>query len=109
MITGLKTKQPGWPEILAGLVTFALLLFAFALGFAQLPVDRPVLQGVVGSTAGGFAGVGAFFVAYGLRIRTLPAFGFRRVSSRWLVIGIAAKPKSASPDRSAAKISGTPA
>lgn len=88
MISGKKTKQPGWFEILTGLGTFAVLLFAFALGFSQLPADRPVLQGVVGSTAGGFAGVGAFVAACGLRIRTLPPFGFRRVASRWLVIAV---------------------
>jgi membrane protease YdiL (CAAX protease family) len=86
MIGGVKTKQPGWPEIVTGLVTFAVLLFAFALGFSQLPADRPVLQGVVGSAAGGIAGVGAFIAAYGVRIRSLPPFGFGRVATRWLVI-----------------------
>ncbi|MBB4858800.1 membrane protease YdiL (CAAX protease family) [Novosphingobium chloroacetimidivorans] len=86
MTDGVRTMRPGWPEIVAGLVTFAVLLFAFALGFSQLPADRPVLLGVVGSTVGGFAGVGAFVAACGLRIRTLPPFGFRRVASRWLVI-----------------------
>ncbi len=86
MTNRVKTMQPGWPEIVTGLVTFAMLLFAFALGFSQLPADRPVVQGVVGSTAGGIAGVGAFFAAFGLRIRTLPPFGFRRVAPRWLVI-----------------------
>lgn len=45
-----------------------------------------MLQGVVGSTAGGFAGVSAFAAACGLGIRALPAFGVWTVAPRWLLI-----------------------
>jgi membrane protease YdiL (CAAX protease family) len=51
-----------------------------------LPSNDPVVLGVVGSTAGGFVGVGAFTAAYSLRIRNLRSFGFRPVSPRWLLI-----------------------
>ena len=65
-----------------------MLLLGFALIYGQLPKDQLVLQGVVGSTAGGFAGVGAFAAAFGLRIRTLRPFGFRPVPPRWLVTAV---------------------
>lgn len=86
MIADHQWERPGWPEILIGLVAYALLLFAFALLMGFLPQNDPVLLGVVGSTAGGFVGVGAFAAAYSLRIRALRPFGFRPVSRRWLVI-----------------------
>lgn len=83
-----RVQQPGWPEILVGLATFLVLLVpaALAVGFLQ---DRPVLQGVVGSTAGGLAGVGGFAAALGLRIRALGPFGFIPVARRWLLIAAA--------------------
>lgn len=86
MLGAERHVHPGWPEILVGLTTFAVLLFAFALAFSSLPADQLVLQGVVGSTAGGVAGVGAFAATYALRIRALAPFGFRAVSPRWLLI-----------------------
>lgn len=43
------------------------------------------LARVVGSTAGGFVGVGAFAAPYSLRIRALRPFGIRPVSRRWLM------------------------
>lgn len=78
--------RPGWPEILVGLAAYALLLFCFALLLGLLPGNDPVLLGVVGSTAGGFVGVGAFAAAFGLRVRKLSAFGFETVSTRWLMV-----------------------
>lgn len=86
MITDDQWEGPGWPEILVGLVAYAVLLFAFALLLGFLPTNDSVLLGVVGSTAGGFVGVGAFAAAFGLRIRALRPFGFKPVSSRWLMI-----------------------
>ncbi len=81
------TSRPGWPEIVAGLVVFAVFLLGFALAFNLLPSD-PVLQGVVGSTAGGVAGVGGLAAAFALRIRSLSPFGFRRVLPRWLAVAV---------------------
>ncbi|MFC0219709.1 lysostaphin resistance A-like protein [Pseudochelatococcus lubricantis] len=90
MITHDRWKRPGWPEILIGLAVYALLLVSFGLLLGFLPQNDPVLLGVVGSTAGGFVGVGAFAAAFGLRIRALGPFGFRRVSPRWGMIAIGA-------------------
>lgn len=78
--------RPAWPEVLTGLSMFAVLMLVFALGFSLLPADQPVLQGVVGSTAGGIAGTGAFAAAVAIRIRTLRPFGFRPAPTRWLTI-----------------------
>lgn len=86
MITDDQWQRPGWPEILIGLVAYALLLVSFGLLMGLLPSNDPVLLGVVGSTAGGVVGVGAFAAAYSLRIRVLRSFGFRPVSPRWLMI-----------------------
>lgn len=86
MIADDQRERPGWPEILIGLVAYALLLVSFGLLMGFLPDGDPVLLGVVGSTAGGFVGVGAFAAAFGLRIRALRPFGFKPVSPRWLLI-----------------------
>lgn len=85
MITDGRWQRPGWPEILIGLVAYAALLVSFGLLMGLLPSNDPVILGVVGSTAGGFVGVGAFAAAYSLRIRALRPFGIRPVSRRWLM------------------------
>lgn len=78
--------QPGWPEIVVGLLAYLVLLVPLALLFALLPQDQPVLLGVVGSTVGGLAGTGAFAAAVGWRIRALRPFGFKPAAKRWLVV-----------------------
>ncbi|WSG98412.1 type II CAAX endopeptidase family protein (plasmid) [Rhizobium johnstonii] len=83
-------QRPGWPEMLTGLVSYILLLAVFCLSLGLLSENDPVILGIVGSTAGGFVGIGAFAVACGLRIRALRPFGVRSVSPRWLMIGAAA-------------------
>lgn len=89
MIAAEKSERPGWPEILIGVVGYVVFLLIFAMFFRYLPDGDPVLQGIVGSTAGGFVGVAAFAAACGFRIRALDPFGFRRVSTRWLWIAAA--------------------
>ena len=86
MIKTDRWEGPGWPEILMGLVAYALLLVSFGLLLGLLPRHDPVLLGVVGSTAGGFVGVGAFAAACCLRKRALVPFGFKPASPRWLAI-----------------------
>jgi uncharacterized protein len=78
-------SRPGWPEALAGLVTFAAFLVVFALFFNLLPAD-PVTQGMVGSAAEGVAGVAGLVAAWSLRIRNLTPFGFKPVSPLWLLV-----------------------
>ncbi len=86
MIADDRWERPGWPEILIGLVTYAVLLVSFGVLMGFLPGNDTVLMGVVGSTAGGVVGVGAFAAAYSLRIQDLRPFGFKPVSPRWLMI-----------------------
>lgn len=81
-----RWARPGWPEILIGLVTYVLLLLSFGVLMGFLPGNDPVLMGIIGSTAGGVVGLGAFAAAYSLRIRNLRPFGFKSVSPRWLMI-----------------------
>ena len=59
MINVDRWKGPGWPEMLAGLAAYGVLLLLFGLLMGWLPANDPVLLGVVGSTAGGVVGVGA--------------------------------------------------
>jgi len=86
MIKKKEVAGPGWLEVLVAVATFAVLLVPFGLLLGLLPHDRPVLMGVVGSTLGGFIGVGAFAAAFSLRIRTLRPFGFVAVANWWLII-----------------------
>ena len=69
-----------------GSVGCVLFLLAFAVQVGFLLHGDPVLLGVVGSTAGGFVGIGAFAAAYGLRMRSLHSFGFTRALSSGFVI-----------------------
>lgn len=86
MIANDRWERPDWPEILIGLVAYAVLLVSFGVLMGFLPGNDPVLMGVIGSTAGGVVGVGAFAAAYSLRIRNLRPSGFKPVSPRWLTI-----------------------
>lgn len=88
MTSGDRVVRPGILEMLVGLAAFAVLLIGFALVYGRFPKDQLVLQGVVGSTAGGFAGVGAFAAAFGLRIRALQPFGFQPVAPKWLMFAV---------------------
>ncbi|AZB41738.1 CPBP family intramembrane metalloprotease [Bacillus sp. FJAT-42376] len=83
-----KSKEPGWPEIgIMGLTYFVLVL-----GVAQIinstTEDASVISGISFAALSGIAGLGAFFAAYVLRIRSREAFGIRGTSVRWLLAGI---------------------
>ncbi|MCX8279240.1 hypothetical protein OSJ77_03505 [Phyllobacterium sp. 0TCS1.6C] len=86
MITDHRWQRTGCPEILIGLVAYALFLVSFGLLIRLLPCNVPVILAIVGSTAKGFVCVGAFAATYGPRIQTLRPFGFRPVAPRWLGI-----------------------
>lgn len=79
---------PGWPEIVAGLGAAGLVTGALVLVAPALPTD-PVPSGLAlaaWSVAVAFVGFGA---AVGVRIRSLSAFGVRRTTGRWLLVGLA--------------------
>ncbi|MBR8744085.1 CPBP family intramembrane glutamic endopeptidase [Nocardiopsis sp. MG754419] len=83
--------RPGWPEIgvglLAAVLTTALLVFFGPVG----PLDLdPVVFGLLVAAWSGVVGLVGFAAAAMLRIRSLAAFGVRRTTWRWMLIGVAA-------------------
>lgn len=84
-----KLSRPGWPEIVAGLVTLAVVAVGVALLLGRLDLD-PVTFGLIFTALSGIGGIAGFAAAVLLRIRSLGAFGVRRFSGRWLLIGVGA-------------------
>jgi membrane protease YdiL (CAAX protease family) len=82
-----RPTTPGWPEILAGAVTYGAcyLLVAVLLPLIQ---DEGV-AGIAGFLVSGLMGIIALAVAVLIRIRGLSAFGFRRAKARHLIVGAA--------------------
>lgn len=81
--------QPGWPEILSGILAFMILGFGGGAMIVRSGID-PDLVGLMLAALSGIAGLAAFAVAAQVRIRSWSAFGIRRVSRRWLLIGTGA-------------------
>lgn len=82
-----KTSRPGWPEIIVGLVVYLIVGFVGVSQFKRLGLD-PAVHGLILTSWTGVATLIAFAVAARLRIRSLSAFGVRRTSVRWLLIGV---------------------
>ncbi|QTE31059.1 CPBP family intramembrane glutamic endopeptidase [Pengzhenrongella sicca] len=86
-LAGRKIAAPGWPELFAGAAAYAA---SFALVAVLLPlIADDAISGVVGLVVSGLMGMIALAVAARIRIRGLSAFGFRRASSRQLIVGAA--------------------
>ena len=84
-----KVSRPDWPEIIVGLVTLAVVAIAGGVLLTQLRLS-PVVFGLGLAALAVVAPLAAFAAAVLLRIRSLSAFGVRRVSWRWLLIGVGA-------------------
>lgn len=82
-----KVSRPGWPEIVVGLVVCAAVAFGGVSLLGRLGLD-PVAYGLILTSWTGVATLAAFTAAALLRTRPLSAFGVRRVSGRWLLIGV---------------------
>lgn len=82
-----QTSRPGWPEIIVGLIVYLIVGFGGVRLFEQFGLD-PVVHGLILAAWTGVATLIAFAVAARLRIRSLSAFGVRRTSGRWLLIGV---------------------
>lgn len=76
-------ERPGWAGVGVGLVVFLVLLAIVALAMGFLAPDAPVLQGVIGSFAGGIAGLGGFAAAYFVKRRGSAAIGLQPSPVRW--------------------------
>lgn len=80
--------RPGWPEIAVGLVVVVVL----AVGSVKVITPDgvgPVAFGVFMMTLSAIAAGGGFAAAVLVRVRSLHAFGVRRTTVRWLLIGLA--------------------
>ena len=84
-----KGSRPGWAEIIVGLVVLGAVAVGVALLAGRLDLG-PVVYGLVLTALAGVAPLAGFAAATLLRLRSLGAFGFRRVSGRWLLIGVGA-------------------
>ena len=82
-----KLSRPGWPEVIVGLVVIAVIGLGGASQFWRLGLGS-VAYGLLFALWSGVAGFAAFGAAALLRIRSWSAFGVRRVSWRWLLIGV---------------------
>jgi membrane protease YdiL (CAAX protease family) len=84
-----KSMRPGWPEIAVGLVVLAAVAVGAALLLGRLGLG-PVANGLAFTALAGAAPLAGFTAAVMLRIRSLSAFGVRRTTWRWLLIGVGA-------------------
>lgn len=80
----------GWPEVGVA-VGVAVVLYAIGIAIIWAVNDgAPQVSGIVQYLVSGLAPLGGFAAAVAWRVRDLSAFGFRRVSGRWIGLSIAA-------------------
>ncbi len=84
-----KLSRPGWPEIIVGLVVLAAVAVGVAMLAGRLDLG-PVVYGLVFTALAGVAPLAGFAAAAMLRTRSLGAFGVRRTTTRWLLVGVGA-------------------
>lgn len=83
MVDWKAPARPGWAGIGVGPVVFLVLLAIVALAMGFLAPDAPVLQGVIGSFAGGIAGLGGCAAAYLVTRNGSAAIGLQQSPARW--------------------------
>ncbi|MFJ5113928.1 lysostaphin resistance A-like protein [Streptomyces sp. NPDC088551] len=80
-------KRPGWPETAVAAVTYAALVAAGVAVIVSISDEQAVTRGIVSYAVSALAGLGAFGIAFLLRLRDPAAFGLRRVAGKWLLLG----------------------
>ncbi|WP_188551283.1 CPBP family intramembrane glutamic endopeptidase [Sediminivirga luteola] len=84
--TSAARPSVGWPELIVGIAGFFAVGWAL-FGLFSLFDAEPVIVGVLQSLLAGLATLGAFGLAFSLRVRRLVAFGFTRTTPKWLIVG----------------------
>ena len=80
--------RPGWPEVVLGLLGMAISVAVLVLLGPVGPLDLdPLVFGLLVSAWSGVGGLAGFGVAYAVRVRSLAAFGIRRTTWRWMLLG----------------------
>ncbi|TDQ42173.1 CPBP family intramembrane glutamic endopeptidase [Aureibacillus halotolerans] len=80
--------RPGWPEIGMMVLGFLLVMVATVPFITMFTEPGTPMNGVLLAALSGLAGLGAFYAAYLLRIRSGASFGLKRVSKRWILISV---------------------
>ena len=81
--------RPGWIELIVGLAVMALIAFVLAPQLGRLDMSGPT-AGILSGVVSGGGGLLAFFAAALVRRCPWDAFGVRRTTTRWMMIGLAA-------------------
>ncbi|MFJ3824134.1 CPBP family intramembrane glutamic endopeptidase [Streptomyces nodosus] len=82
-----RPSRPGWPEIVAGGATYAVLYAAVAVYLQHADLSA-TMTGLIGFVFSAVMGLGAFAVAALLRLRRLAPFGVRRTSGWSLLAAV---------------------
>ncbi|TDQ37389.1 CPBP family intramembrane glutamic endopeptidase [Aureibacillus halotolerans] len=83
-----EKRRPGWPEIGMMVLGYVVVMAVAIPLIFTLTEEGSVVHGISLAALSGLAGLGAFFAAYILRIRSGASFGFRRTSGRWLLVAV---------------------
>lgn len=84
--TARVVRRPGWPELAVGLGVAGIAVVPLLVN-GWMPSD-PVAAGLLLTAWSGIAGLAGFAAAAALRLRSLAAFGVRRTTLRWVLLGI---------------------
>lgn len=80
------TKLPGWPELAVALTIYVVGVVLLGLWITQVPDEQTLFRINVAGAANFTIGLTALIVAYLMRVRAWPVFGFRPTTARWLVL-----------------------
>lgn len=80
---------PGWTEIAVGAVGYLMISVVLALALQDAVTPGSTALALVAIAVAGVAALGAFALAAVVRVRSLAAFGVRRTTVRWLLLGLA--------------------
>ncbi|WNV87909.1 type II CAAX endopeptidase family protein [Umezawaea sp. Da 62-37] len=78
--------RPGWPEVLAAGVTYALIYLVAPPLVDRFASGSTTVSGLAYAALSGAMGLLAFAAAFVIRIRAWPAFGIRGPAVRWWFI-----------------------